>query len=269
MDMRLAWATDVHWNFAPFEAKNRFFEQLYTVKPDALLVTGDVAEAASVEAAIGEMREVAQLPVYWVAGNHDYYDTSVDFLRTRLQRDEHYLTNRADPLALPGAFALCGVDGWYDVTNGHGRKSTVGLMDFLRVSDFVVPHDERLNRIENLGRRDAALLKRQMTNVATHGHVLVALHVPPFPGAAWHQGKVSDPNFLPYFSSAATGRVLAEEAAKHPDRQYLVVCGHSHSWGEYQHAPNLRVLTGRATYRQPEVQGVIVDGRGFERRQET
>jgi hypothetical protein len=42
-------------------------------------------------------------------------------------------------------------------------------------------------------------------------------------------------------------------ASGHPDRRILVLCGHTHSAGVHDHAPNLRVLTGAAVYGKPDV----------------
>ena len=50
---------------------------------------------------------------------------------------------------------------------------------------------------------------------------------------------------------------LIEAMLAHPDHQMTVLCGHTHSSGEAQILPNLRVLTGGAVYGQPCVQQVF------------
>jgi len=261
--VRLAWATDIHWNFARPEAKERFFAQLVTAKADALLLTGDNAEAPSYVSALQELRDTSGLQVYHVAGNHDFHGSSIAVLRgTTLAGDGGYLTNRVCAVEF-GGYSLAGVDGWYDVTHGRGDRSPVMLADFSYVTDLMVPHAERVRRLRRVARRDAERLSDQLSK-ARSSKILVALHVPPFPGAAWHMGKLSDADFVPYFSSSATGDALADYARAHPGVELLVLCGHCHSSGSYRHAPNLRVLTGHATYGHPEIQGIIVDGTTFE-----
>jgi hypothetical protein len=43
----------------------------------------------------------------------------------------------------------------------------------------------------------------------------------------------------------------------HPDRELLVLCGHTHGAGLAEVLPNLRVRTGGAAYGAPVVQRVL------------
>ena len=81
--------------------------------------------------------------------------------------------------------------------------------------------------------------------------VLVLTHVPPYKQACWHEGRLSDDNYLPHFSCGATGQVLSGWAARFPHRRLTVLCGHTHSPGTAQVAPNLQVQTGGAQYGAP------------------
>ena len=45
--------------------------------------------------------------------------------------------------------------------------------------------------------------------------------------------------------------------AAHPECEMTVLCGHTHSPGEAQILPNLRVLTGGAEYGRPALQRVL------------
>ena len=89
------------------------------------------------------------------------------------------------------------------------------------------------------------------------GGVIVLTHVPPFREACWHRGRVSDDEWLPHFACRAVGEALVEAMAAHPECEMTVLCGHTHSAGEAQVLPNLRVLTGGAEYGRPEVQRVL------------
>jgi hypothetical protein len=84
--------------------------------------------------------------------------------------------------------------------------------------------------------------------------VLLLTHVPPFREACWHEGHLSDDQALPFFACGATGEVLLEQMQSHPGRSMLVLCGHTHSGGAAELLPNLRVLTGGATYGSPRLQ---------------
>ena len=84
--------------------------------------------------------------------------------------------------------------------------------------------------------------------------------MPPFPESALYQGKLSGADYAPFFICKATGDALRQEAAAHPEREYLVLCGHTHEACEAQILPNLRVLTGGAEYRRPAIQRVLEMG---------
>jgi hypothetical protein len=84
--------------------------------------------------------------------------------------------------------------------------------------------------------------------------VLLLTHVPPFREAAWHLGRTSDDDWLPFFASRVAGEALTAAMQQRPDRELLVLCGHTHSPGEVAILPNLRVLTGGARYGYPEIQ---------------
>ena len=91
-------------------------------------------------------------------------------------------------------------------------------------------------------------------------HVLVVTHVPPFRESCWHEGRISDNDWLPHFACKAVGDVLADEMKKHLGKQMTVICGHTHGAGEAQILPNLRVLTGGAEYGNPVKQRVLEVG---------
>jgi len=57
--------------------------------------------------------------------------------------------------------------------------------------------------------------------------------------------------------SLAVGEALREIMLARPDREMLVVCGHTHDAADVQVLPNLRVLVGAAEYGNPVVQQVF------------
>ena len=88
-------------------------------------------------------------------------------------------------------------------------------------------------------------------------HIVLATHVPPYSGAAWHEGNISDDEWQPWMSNQAMGDVLDKFVGDHPSVEILVLCGHTHSPGAYERGPRLRVLTGKSEYGQPCVSDVF------------
>ena len=103
-----------------------------------------------------------------------------------------------------------------------------------------------------LGDECAMVLEPQLHEAAAlFPEVLVLTHVPPFPEAAWHEGRPSGDDFLPFFSCKAVGDLLLGAAAAHPRVEFTVYCGHTHGGGVTQPAENLTVHTGAAEYGKP------------------
>jgi predicted MPP superfamily phosphohydrolase len=257
----LAWMTDVHLNFLEPEEREAFLRDVAARPCDAVLVTGDLAEAPSLEAHLAAMERALARPIYFVLGNHDFYRGSIRDVRARMRalgagsRYVRYLPD-AGVVELGADTALIGVDGWGDGRLGNAARSPVLLNDFVHIKELAfLPTDERLARLAALGDEARDQLRALLpAALARHKRVVLATHVPPFREACWHEGRISDDDWLPYFTCAAVGEYLREAMAARPDRAVLVLCGHTHGGGEAQLLPNLRVLTGGAEYGSPALQ---------------
>lgn len=266
---RLAWATDLHLNFLRDDARGQFIQSLRTVG-DALLITGDIAESHSLVATLRQIAQGAAKPIYYVLGNHDFYRGSIASTRAaaiEAGRDEPrlvYLTS-AGIVELSPRTALVGHDGWADGRFGDFHNSRVILNDFSLIQELrqVSGHRpsaraELLKRLQTLGDEAASFLRDIVARAAaSYRDVLVATHVPPFREAAWHEGRTSGEDFLPFFACRAVGEALVEVARSEPNCRFLVLCGHTHGGGEIQVLDNLRVLTGAAEYRAPRIDRVL------------
>lgn len=264
--MRATWLTDIHLNFLRPLALQQFYERVRAERPDALLITGDIAESDSVVRFVDELGELTGAQVYFVLGNHDYYRSSIRIVRDQVQRAPRrgrYLP-AAEPLWLTERLVLVGVDGWGDARCGD-LESTVQLSDWKLIEDFRKSRDDRTTRIEalqRLGANEARALRDQLDRVPPTRELLVLTHVPPFPEACVYAGEPSEPRWLPWFTCIATGEVLAAYAERNPGMQITVLCGHSHGIGVCRPLPNLEVRTGgwpagADDYGNPVVQGTF------------
>jgi len=82
--MKLAWVTDIHLNFLEFADRKRFYKDIVATKSNAVLVSGDIAEAPTVSDILEEMAQHIAKPIYFVLGNHDYYQSSVENVKQKL-----------------------------------------------------------------------------------------------------------------------------------------------------------------------------------------
>lgn len=269
--MRLGWLTDPHLNFVSSAEVLALGKKIASKNVDALVITGDIAEAQNLHDCLEVLHEGLQKVIYFVLGNHDTYNSSIAATMVSAgsfkNPDIRYLTKLNEPIELTPNCALVGNDGWYDGRNGDLLNSKV------LVGDMEATKEIREAYLQGGGLRGPVVLKRRLEILGDaardrtrpkikkaleeYEKVIFATHFPPYAGAAWHRGKPSDHHWLPYFSSKCMGEMLTEEFTKHEGKRLLVLCGHSHSPGVIEPVPNLVVMTGGARYRHPHLNRVV------------
>lgn len=263
---RLVWATDVHLEFANTDERQRFAKKIVAAKPDALMLTGDIANAKRIEFHLKELQEQIGVPIYFNLGNHDFYGGSIDGVRAWASE----ITKRPDSkllwieevvsVPLSKTHCLIGIDGWGDGILGKPDRSNVLLNDWQAIDEFakhscMVNYGHRNRLLKKLGKEAAEKLRPVLAQALSQfDHVLLMTHVPPWKEATWHEGKHSDDAWLPWFSCKAVGDVIVEVSNEHPAKQVTVFCGHTHGFGHSQINNRVDVYTGGAQYRHPEVQ---------------
>ncbi|HEY0138092.1 MAG TPA: metallophosphoesterase [Nannocystis sp.] len=277
--MRVAWATDIHLDFLADPQVLDFAATLTASSPDAVVLSGDLSHAEQLEHHLRLLASAISCPIYFVLGNHDYYGSSIAAVRQAVaelgaRKPRLRWLPAHGVVTLSEKTAMVGVDGWADSRLGDAEHTPVILNDFIHIEDLVATLDPLVRatpallrstdrsqlhtKLRALGDDEAARCRELLAPaLASHEHVLVVTHVPPFAAACWHDGELSDDKWLPYFSCAAVGEVLRDLAITHPHRTLTVLCGHTHGAGEAQIEANLRVLTGGAVYRHPHLQQLL------------
>lgn len=262
--IRAAWLTDIHLDFLSAAAQDRFFEYLAGVEADCFLLGGDLAHANTLIPALQRFEEVLSKPVYFVLGNHDFYQGSIAGVREMVRslcQETRFLgwLSALDIVPLTARTCLVGHDGWGDGRFGDYWHSTVELNDF-RLIEELRTRDQRARfaRLNALGDEAAAHFEAVLPEAFDRfEHVVVLTHVPPFIEAAWHEGRSSDEYFLPFFACQCAGETLRRALAAHPGKRMTVLCGHTHGSGYARVTPDLEVYTGGAEYGAPTVQRVF------------
>lgn len=253
--------TDVHLNFLDGPARARFAADVAATDTTGVLVTGDIAEADTFGPMLEELAAAARRPVWFVLGNHDFYGGSIDEVRARARAlTAAQWLPAAGVVRLSDDIALVGHDGWGDARLGNVAYTRVELTDFRAIRDLEGLRRSRRHAVlRRLGDESAAALRELVASaLGVARHVIVAIHVPPFRDSCWHEGAISDDDWLPYFTCAAAGEVLRDAMAARPDARMTVYCGHTHGDGEVDILPNLRVVTGAAEYGAPTVRPIDV-----------
>ena len=239
---------------------------LVSTEADAFVISGDIAEANDVAVHLRSIADRVERPVYFVLGNHDFYRGSIAGVREKVRAlcsvtpNLHWMPEMG-VVPLTDETCLVGHDGWGDGRLGDYHGSDVMLNDFGLIAEFGgfdEDPDDRLAKLHVLGDEAALHFRSVLPDaLARFRHVIVLTHVPPFREACWHEGKVSDKNWLPFFSCKVVGDALVDAMMAAPDRKMTVVCGHTHGGGQVAILPNLYVFTGGARYGTPVIQRVL------------
>ena len=259
--MKLTWLTDIHLNFLEVDGREKFYQDILNEKSDAVLITGDIAEATSFVALLTEMADYIKKPIYFVLGNHDYYRGQVSEVRKAaraLTQSNEYLfwLPASGVLSLNDFTLIVGQDGWADGRIGDYQNSPVSLNDSRMIADLfqtkMLGKQPLLEKMQELADADAFNMSNNLVKT-----IIVLTHVPPFKESCQHEGKISDDDWLPYFSSKIMGDVFLSIAKEHRSINFQVYCGHTHSESRYKPLHNLIIKAGKAEYYRPATQEVI------------
>jgi predicted MPP superfamily phosphohydrolase len=139
--MKLAWLTDIHLNFLDIGDRKRFYAPIINTQSDAILISGDIAEAPCLVDLMREMAEQINKPIYFILGNHDYYRGTVHGVRETLKilSDSHkqlFWLPASGMQLLENNTILLGQDGWADGRLGDYQNSRISLNDSRMIADL-------------------------------------------------------------------------------------------------------------------------------------
>lgn len=269
--MNVSWLSDIHMNFIKKRHKwERIAARLWGDN-EAMLITGDIAEADTFEESIRVFAAVGgDRPLWFVLGNHDFYGSSIASVHRAAYRLSAELDNvtwlqSSGPIAISHEVALVGVDGWGDCRNGDVFKSCVEMSDWYLIEDFMhlTQFEQEISQTtlasiallcESLGLNAAKLLAHKLS-VLRHQErrrIVIATHVPPYKEMALDRnGLYPQPSAYPTYSCAQLGEVIDAFAMARPDIQVDVFSGHTHSKFEGTNAAGVGMNTQKCQYGHP------------------
>lgn len=255
----LIWLTDPHLEFCSHRTRQLLYRSINQATGEIVIITGDLSAGSHRLAQYTELAEQIKKPVYFVLGNHDRYGTTFANTETVVERVTALFShmvrlNGSQLIPLNNSVALIGVDGWADGLGGEGPETDTRIDDFYQILDFATaPEPQVFREMKERACKYSRALKPSLVRALKQYQVtIIATHVPPYEGAAWHQGCPSSPAYQPFFSSPTMGKMIKAAVAEHPGKSVLVLCGHTHSPGIYRDG-NVLVLTAGARYGFPEI----------------
>lgn len=263
--MRLAWCTDIHLNFCDFAKRVSFYNSINESKPEAIVITGDIAEGYTFDTLLKEMKEhTFNVPILFVLGNHDYYQSSFidsQLAAAQLKHEGIHFMNSGNYFIDNNSTCIVGAGGWADARLGNYKTSRVRLNDWYYIEDFkgcksIIQIHKRMKQLAKI---EVDSLESRIRHGACLGtkNILVLTHVPPYEEAAMHNGRRTETDVLPYYSSKYMGDMLKRMANLYQNKNFVILAGHTHSKGYAVIKKNLRCLVGEADYYHPKVQEII------------
>jgi len=263
--MKLLWLTDLHLDWANIASRRQFYAALVATPFDAVVITGDIATAASLPSELLDLgRACAPRPVFFVLGNHDFYGSSFAEVDRAVaaacaqQTNLHHL-GQGDVIPLTATAALVGHRGWADGLAGRGDRTNVKCKDIRHIADLKLNSaKEVFDKLEALGRDSASCFQDVLPGaLQSFNRVWVATHVPPFQEAATFNGKQCGNRYLPHYCNVAGGKTIQRIAGYFPKKRITILSGHTHDQAGLRALPNTVVLVGGATRGQPQIQRVF------------
>jgi Calcineurin-like phosphoesterase len=204
------------------------------------------------------------MPIYFVLGNHDFYRGSIAAVHHAVAHQAAAFRwlrwlPASGVIPLTDTTALAGHDSWADGRLGDFFNSEVVMNDYLFIAELRGHQKQELyTQLNALGDEAAEFLERRACEaLAARREVIILTHAPPFRESCWHEGRISDDDFLPHFACRAVGDRLAAIMRDRPGHTMTVLCGHTHSSGFARVSGNLMVYTSQAKYGKPELQRVF------------
>lgn len=251
--MTLAIISDPHFDHIRDRAiRGDFKRAIRAADVDAIVMTGDIAEAGTLYSAVRNIGLDTGLPVFFVLGNHDLYGGTIADVRRTARKVGYWLgDDDSIPVHITDHTCLLGVDGWYDFRVGRCENTRIAMNDWYKIHDFMpLSAGAIVAASRALAEQSAELATKKLEAAVQAGYtrILLATHVPPFVECATHEGQPSDPDWAPIMTNIALGDALFAFATENPDVHLDVLAGHTHDRCDRMVAPNLRVRVGRAEY---------------------
>lgn len=263
--MLIAWCSDIHLDFLTTTEAQEFVSKVKETNCDGVVITGDISTGPELLSHLS-LFENMQLKTWFILGNHDYYRSSIAYIRdlaTKFSQSSTYckwLPALPGPILL-GSTALLGHDCNADGRAGDWRYSSVEIRDY-----------EVIAELRGLGKASILEVLQHHADLAAEyfrinlplalemsDQVVALTHPPVYEDAHWYNGVKGHPSWQPHFVCEVVGRTLMDimRDPKYANKKLTVLSGHVHYPKEYSPTPNIVNRVAGAVYGAPQIQGLI------------
>ena len=254
--MKFLRLTDLHLNFLKKEELLKFYNDLNQFDCDGIFITGDTSTGSQLIKHISALAKNVNKTIYFVLGNHDFYHSSFKETEKNICKltDFHsnlkYLTKKK-VIQLTTKTALIGHAGWHDGRWGT-PLSMIFAADWYYIQDFRLLYSFKDCMALDKKRADksALIIQKRLTNALINFDVVYLLtHFPPWPekpSSIWK--KMTQKAWTPYNTSKIMAETLENIMNKFPEKQLIVLAGHTHHKRNDKITNNITSKVGEASF---------------------
>ncbi len=261
--MRLGFATDIHLDHV---VGDKAHQQRQLVGEeiarglDALVIGGDISTGPLLKEHLNAFCKGAGVPVYFVLGNHDFWDASFETVKAAASEFSGYL-DKTGCVELTPTTALVGRTGWYDTLTGNPfAASNMNMADWKKTERLVYVWREAYMLQKECRRwstEEAEAARPVLEQAARHyPRVLFVTHFPCFKEACWDEDgypDIEERGFWPWSINTTMGHMLLDVVEAYPRVHFTLLTGHTHGGGRKQLRENLLCISGKARYKHPAI----------------
>lgn len=274
--MKLLWASDIHLDRAGGECKERFFERLAAAGHDGVVISGDISNSKCVVQHLEEIGRACNgsgngsgKPVYFVLGNHDYYQGSIRQVESAVdqlcQRSGNlFHLGKGEIISIGNDTALMGHRGWGNGGEKSRYRISVPNPDRHAIADFCgLSNHAYFSRVQSLGAESADYVRRILpAALARYSRVVHLTHYPVHTDAIRFNERPCGWDRMGHFANFAMGGAMLGisknyQERTNQERTIMVLAGHSHCAATVRVAPGIEIKVAGARPGKPEVQGII------------
>lgn len=252
---RYIWISDTHFDLLSIKDYLKFITDL---PGDNLILTGDIATGRTLIDQLVILARNYSKPIYFVLGNHDLWRKFKKDIQDELKNlkeqfpNLYYLTNE-DVISLTTDIALIGEDGWYDSGYQKPYVPFVFYWDWYHILDFraLFSVAERYQLMTNWATLAAGKIKSKLIAAfEKHQLVYLATHMPIWPEKT---DNISSFFWKPYNSSKIISSVVEEVMKNYPNKNLIVLAGHTHDFRREKISSNIELRVAPATCGAPSI----------------
>lgn len=228
--------SDTHFNFTLPWTQYDFASKIIEQNPAGLILTGDIACGLTIKRILIFLaKQLENIPIYFVLGNHDYYATSFEETTVIVKNlttkyPNLFWMSQIDSIDLKNDIGVIGEDGWYD--GRLGNPIYLGYnFDWIMISNFqkLKTFEEKYAYGKQLADEATTRLKTKLEKaLEKYKTIYILTHMPPWPEATRALGTEMEDFWLPYNTNLGMGKMIEETMKNRDNQNVIVLAGHVH-----------------------------------------